>query len=201
MNNQLVEIPFRKNVLRAVKVDDAVYVAMRPVCECIGIDWASQSVKLNNEIAKFSCCDIATTGSDGKTYIMLCIPLNKLNGWLFSINPNKVRPAIRDTLISYQEECFTALYEYFTTGSAVRPVASSKPTSEEEDAYYVSVLSEHLGEILAAWNNNIEPALIKLESPIAKRLHDRFSESSALLDKVDRRIRNRLSPGQKPRIN
>lgn len=200
MNDQLVEITFRNNIINAVKVDDDVYVAMRPICQNIGLDWASQYAKLRKCHQKFGCCDI-TTPSQGGPQLTLCIPLRKLNGWLFSVNTEKVRPDIRDNLIAYQEECFTALYDYFTKGSAVRPTTSTKPTSEEEDAYYVSVLSQHLGEILSAWYNNIEPALLKLESPIAKRLHDRFSESSTLLDKVDRRIRNRLSTGQKPRIN
>ncbi len=31
---------------------------------------------------------MTTTGKDGKTRKVLAMPLKKLNGWLFSINPN-----------------------------------------------------------------------------------------------------------------
>ncbi|MFP1749180.1 phage antirepressor N-terminal domain-containing protein [Lonsdalea quercina] len=95
------------------------YVAMRPIVENIGIDWAAQFVKLKKQSEKFGCCDIATP-SNGGLQKMLCIPLRKLNGWLFSINPAKVRADIRDKLIQYQEECFTALHDYWTKGVAAR---------------------------------------------------------------------------------
>ncbi|MFP1951756.1 phage antirepressor N-terminal domain-containing protein [Lonsdalea quercina] len=100
-------------------VSGIAYVAMRPIVENIGIDWAAQFVKLKKQSEKYGCCDIATPSSGGLQK-MLCIPLRKLNGWLFSINPAKVRADIRDKLIQYQEECFTALYNYWTKGAAVR---------------------------------------------------------------------------------
>lgn len=76
---------------------------------------------------------------------MLCIPLRKLNGWLFSINPEKVRADIRDKLIQYQEECFTALHDYWNKGVAVNP---RKSTTEERtslrDAVNLLVSKRHL---------------------------------------------------------
>jgi hypothetical protein len=56
---------------------------------------------------------------------MGCLPLKKLNGWLFSINPEKVRADIRDKLIQYQEECFTVLHDYWTKGQSVNPRKTS----------------------------------------------------------------------------
>jgi len=41
------------------------------------------------------------------------IPLSKLNGWLFSINPNKVKPEVKTKLIEYKNECFDVLYKHF----------------------------------------------------------------------------------------
>ncbi|MDM3533644.1 phage antirepressor N-terminal domain-containing protein [Serratia marcescens] len=120
------------------------YVAMRPIVENIGIDWASQFVKLKNQGEKFGCCDI-TTPSKGGIQKMLCIPLKKLNGWLFSINPSKVRADIRDKLIAYQEECFTVLHDYWTKGAAVR---KSGTTVDERtplrDAVNMLVSKKHL---------------------------------------------------------
>lgn len=102
------------------------YVAMREIVEGIGLNWASQSVKLNQNSRKFSCCDIATTGKDGKKYEMLCMPIKKLNGWLFSINPNKVRADLKERLENYQEECFLALWDYWTEGVARRDEVKNK---------------------------------------------------------------------------
>lgn len=117
MNNKLY-IPFDGKKLIAVEHDGQIYVAMRPIVEGIGLEWARQAEKLNH--TKFSCVHMYTTGVDGKKYQMLCIPLKKLNGWLFSVNPEKVKESIRNTLIAYQEECFVVLYDYWHQGEAIR---------------------------------------------------------------------------------
>lgn len=96
------------------------YVAMKQVAENIGLAWGSQQQKLMQNKDKFNYIDIDMVANDGKKRLMGCIPLRKLNGWLFSINPAKVRADIRDKLISYQEECFTVLHDYWTKGEAVR---------------------------------------------------------------------------------
>ncbi|MGY6089059.1 phage antirepressor N-terminal domain-containing protein [Avibacterium paragallinarum] len=50
----------------------------------------------------------------------------KLNGWLFSINPNKVRADLKTRLEEYQEECFLALWDYWTEGIARRDEVKRK---------------------------------------------------------------------------
>ena len=76
---------------------------------------------------------------------MLCLPLRKLNGWLFSINPSKVRADIRDKLIAYQEECFTVLHDYWTKGAAVRkPGTTVDERTPLRDAVNMLVSKKHL---------------------------------------------------------
>ncbi|EPK1682136.1 phage antirepressor N-terminal domain-containing protein [Klebsiella aerogenes] len=112
-------VPFNgQQVLTAVAAG-VTYVAMRQIVENIGIDWTGQSVKLRKMKDKFNCRDISMVAADGKIRKHLCLPLKKLNGWLFSINPEKVRADIRDKLIQYQEECFTVLHDYWTKGAAI----------------------------------------------------------------------------------
>ncbi|MCO0990595.1 phage antirepressor N-terminal domain-containing protein, partial [Escherichia coli] len=77
---------------------------------------------------------------------LLCLPLKKLNGWLFSINPEKVRADIRDKLIQYQEECFSVLHDYWTKGHVVNPrkakkVLPGKITTEQQEAIKQLVMS------------------------------------------------------------
>ena len=102
------------------------YVAMREIVEGIGLDWKNQHKKLTAYQQKFSCGLITTTGKDGKKYEMLCMPIKKLNGWLFSINPNKVRADLKERLENYQEECFLALWDYWTEGVARRDEVKNK---------------------------------------------------------------------------
>jgi hypothetical protein len=115
------EVLFKGDTLTTIENGGMQYVAMRPVVEAIGMDWKSQHRKLVEHREKFNYGDMTTVAADGKLREMGCIPLRKLNGWLFSINPNKVKATIRDKLISYQEECFAVLHDYWTKGVVVNP--------------------------------------------------------------------------------
>ena len=89
-------IEFMGKKLLGVKVDDEVYVAMKPVVEGMGLVWSSQLQKLNKFRHEYNHVDIDMVAQDGKKRSMTCIPLTKLNGWLFSINKNKVHPDLRE---------------------------------------------------------------------------------------------------------
>lgn len=116
----ITEIEFNGDKLTTVREGGVEYVAMKPVIEAIGLDWKSQHRKLIAQKGKYGCGHM-TMPSRGGVQEMLCIPIRKLNGWLFSINPAKVRADIRDKLIQYQEECFAVLHDYWTKGVAINP--------------------------------------------------------------------------------
>ncbi len=121
MNNELQvsTVDFYGKDLTTIKEGEIEYVAMRPIVDGIGLEWKSQHRKLINNKEKFNCGHMTTVAADGKQREMLCIPLKKLNGYLFSINPEKVHERIKDKVILYQEECFKTLYDYFTKGFAL----------------------------------------------------------------------------------
>ncbi|AWB52331.1 phage antirepressor N-terminal domain-containing protein [Pasteurella multocida] len=128
ISTQTQTISFYGSQLITLKVDDVIYTAVRPIAEALGLSWSTQKRKLDNSMTKFSCVHMNTTGSDGKTYEMLCMPLKKLNGWLFSINPEKVRSDLKEKVIQYQEECFEALYNYWYHGKAERKTTTDERT-------------------------------------------------------------------------
>lgn len=139
-------VPFNGQQILTAVAAGVTYVAMRQIVENIGIDWTGQSVKLRKMKDKFNCRDISMVAADGKLRKLLCIPLKKLNGWLFSINPEKVRADIRDKLIQYQEECFTVLHDYWTKGHVVNPRKAKKAlpgkiTAEQQEAIKQLVMS------------------------------------------------------------
>lgn len=154
-------VQFHGQPIITAMVAGVAYVAMKPIVENLDLDWATQLRKLKSNDghmttlgcerdghmttpSKFGCGDISIP-TKGGIQKMLCIPLKKLNGWLFSINPSKVRADIRDKLIAYQEECFTVLHDYWTKGAAVR---RSGTTVDERtplrDAVNMLVSKKHL---------------------------------------------------------
>lgn len=123
---QALKVNFLGQEITLIDNNGVAYVAMREIVLGIGLEWARQAQKLNKQKEKFSCVHMPTTGKDGKQYEMLCMPIKKLNGWLFSINPNKVRSDLKEKLENYQEECFLALWDYWTTGIARRDEVKQK---------------------------------------------------------------------------
>ncbi|MEQ8231744.1 MAG: phage antirepressor N-terminal domain-containing protein [Gammaproteobacteria bacterium] len=118
MSDQLISVPFRAETLYIVEHLNQPFVPMKPVVEAIGLDWRGQQAKIR---AAQRYGDISIPlHSPGGMQDTLCIPLRKLNGWLFSINPAKVKPELRDTILAYQEECFQVLFEYWHNGVARR---------------------------------------------------------------------------------
>ncbi|MDG6808435.1 phage antirepressor N-terminal domain-containing protein [Glaesserella parasuis] len=120
-------ISFYGSELITLKVEDVIYTAVKPIVEAMGLDWGGQQQKLSKSGGKFGCRDISMP-TNGGLQKMICMPLKKLNGWLFSINPEKVRPDLKDRVIQYQEECFEALYNYWHFGKAERKTTTDERT-------------------------------------------------------------------------
>lgn len=114
MTTQTLTVQFHNQTLTAAMIGDIPYVAMKPICENIGLDWASQYSRIKRHpMLNSVIVMITTTGNDGKLYEMLMLPLKYLNGWLFGVDANRVKPEIKERLLDYQRECFDVLAKHF----------------------------------------------------------------------------------------
>ncbi|WP_038348970.1 phage antirepressor N-terminal domain-containing protein [Escherichia coli] len=139
-----INVPFHGTNLFLVGINNEPYVPMRPVVEGMGLVWAAQFVKLKQRFAK-GISEIEIPSAGGKQ-LMTCLAFRKFAAWLSSIQPNKVRPEIRDKVIQYQEECDDVLYEYWTKGHVVNPRKAKKAlpgkiTTEQQEAIKQLVMS------------------------------------------------------------
>jgi len=90
-------------------------VAIKPICEALGIDVDSQRKKLNEDPILSSVTVLSTaTGTDGKQYQMVTIPFMFVFGWLFRIDSRNVKEEAKEAVLKYQIECYRALYNHFT---------------------------------------------------------------------------------------
>lgn len=113
MNAQLMPVPFHDDTVVLLGRDNEPYVAMRSIVENMGLAWQVQHRKINERFSSV-VTEMVTTGADGKQYGMTCLPLRKLAAWLYTINPKKVAPELRDKIIQYQEECDEVLWRHWT---------------------------------------------------------------------------------------
>lgn len=90
-------------------------VAIRPICDALGIDFSAQLQRLKrDEILSSTVVTITTVGGDGKSREMITIPLKYVFGWLFTIETSKVREDAQQAVRQYKIMCYDALYNYFT---------------------------------------------------------------------------------------
>ena len=110
-----INVAIINNVSLQVVADEREQlVAVKPVCEILGVDYPGQFAKLKEHPLYSSVIGLSsTTGADGKTYEMVCLPLRYFPSWLFSINPNNVKEEVRENLMEYQKKCNDILYDYF----------------------------------------------------------------------------------------
>lgn len=111
--NQVQNISFHGQTVPVFTQNNQHYVAMKPICENIGLDWKAQYDRIKRHAVLSEGMVMITTPSKGGKQQTICLPLDYLNGWLFSVEATRVKPQIRESLLQYQRECFRVLNEYF----------------------------------------------------------------------------------------
>lgn len=103
-------------VLVADGAEQEVYVPVRPLVELLGLSWGSQLQRLRKDPVLAEEVHQIRVETAGGPQAMAAIPLDFLQGWLFGINANRVKEAVRPRLIRYQRECYRVLAEAFHEG-------------------------------------------------------------------------------------
>lgn len=117
MNNQTTTIAtVNKSTLTAIATANDTVIPMRPICEALGVNFSSQLKRAKRHpILSSTVVTVTTVGADGKDREMVCLPLEFVYGWLFTIDSTQVALNAREAVINYQRECYHALYNHFTT--------------------------------------------------------------------------------------
>ena len=113
-------ISFNNQSLINVEQNGNHYVAMKPICENIGLAWEPQVLRIKRDEVLSQGMIVMIIPTNGGNQNMICLPIEYLNGWLFGIDINRCKPEIRDTLIKYKKECYQALHDYWFNGKAER---------------------------------------------------------------------------------
>lgn len=121
--------------------DGEAFVPVRPICEIMGLDWASQHRKLTAPESRSRCTMMVATGADGKRYQMFCIAYPDFLMWLATITISRVREEAReplrrlkaeiklvrpahyhDRLLGESREAVTQLQGFLTDYLAMKPI-------------------------------------------------------------------------------
>ena len=105
----------RVNNVDIIATSDEQMIAIRPICEALGIDYSRQLKKIKEDPDLGPTVGMKpTVAADGKQREMLCLPVEFIFGWLFTINPDNVNEDAREAVRRYRMECYRTLYRHFT---------------------------------------------------------------------------------------
>src|SRR5579859_3448727 len=94
-----------------------IYVPLRPICEYLGLSWSSQLQRLkDDEVLSEGLSSVLLSNTEGRQrYTVTCLQLELLPGWLFSLNPKRVRADLQEKIKHYRRDCYRVLWEAFNT--------------------------------------------------------------------------------------
>lgn len=178
MSTELMKIDFQDDQIVAFKDDDKIYVNIKGICTSLGLDFSSQRKKLLSDPTyskSLSRGDITTVKGERES---LFLDSDLLQGWLFSIQTNRLKPDIRAKHILYKRECFKVLNDYFTKGIAI---------NQRGDA--LSTLTDRVDEIEARLSRQA-PSLHqdKVREGILKAVSGGEKSTSQLYDFFNRHV-------------
>ncbi len=130
MNQQTISIINGVEISAVSDESGNIFVPVKPICQAIGIDHDAQRqrIKRHRKLSSVAVT-VTATGTDGKSYEMLALPLQYVYGWLFSIDLSMVAESALPTVEKYQDECYDVLYHHFT-GSMQRTIETNNAEIE-----------------------------------------------------------------------
>lgn len=135
-SGNIITVNFRQDTLFAVERDDGVFVAVKPICDSLGLAWAKQLERIKRDPILAEGVTIMVIPSPGGAQETTCLKLELVNGWLFTIDESRVKDEeIRQRVLTYKRECYKVLFDAFYGKKATPkdPVPATEETSDNEN--------------------------------------------------------------------
>lgn len=130
----LITVNFRQDTLFAVERDDGVFVAVKPMCESLGLAWQSQHQRIKDDPVLSEGITTIVIPSPGGAQETTCLKLDLVNGWLFKIDSRRVKEEVRPKLLAYQRECYRVLFDaFYGKRNQPEPLPEAEETNDNEN--------------------------------------------------------------------
>ncbi|MET0337895.1 MAG: phage antirepressor N-terminal domain-containing protein [Caulobacter sp.] len=142
---KIITVNFRGDDLYGFENDDGVFVAVKPICDAIGMKWEGQRQRLNRDpVLREGTCIMQVAQSVFGMSEVTCLRMDLVNGWLFGIDSSRIKDeATREKVIMYQRECHSVLFKHFYKGEKAEPIAmEDHEQGSEPDAGRIRMVTE-----------------------------------------------------------
>ena len=129
--SQIITVDFQGDVIFAVEREGAPFVAVKPISDRLGLSWVNQLRRINRDPILAEGVAIMAIPSLGGVQETTCLQLDLINGWLFGIDHDRVKPELRERVLAYKRSCYAALFAYFHPTPAAQEVVEREATESE----------------------------------------------------------------------
>ncbi len=137
------EIKFYDDLVVALRLEDGtVCVPIRPICDVLGINWASQSKRIKRDDVLSENVTVVIMATVKGKREMLALPVEYLNGWMFGLTTSKLKPELQAKLKQYKQDCYRVLAEAFGRNNVTaRPDDKLMQSAEPSAVAYRNALA------------------------------------------------------------
>lgn len=139
----IVTVNFRGDDLYGFKNDDGVFMAVKPMCEAMGIPFEPQRQRMARDpiLSKATSIMLAPFASS-RGQEVTCLLVKRVNFWLAGVDTGRIKDdSVRERVRLYQEECADVLYEHFAGRSLPVP-ADVGVTPDTSDSVKLRMVGE-----------------------------------------------------------
>lgn len=187
---ELVTVNFRNDTIFGFRQEDGIYIAVAPICETLGLVVRKQRERIMRDPILSEGGTIMVLPSPGGPQETLCLRLELIHGWLFTLDESRVRDdETKQKVLAYKRECYRVLYEHFM-GKGKRAEASLDDESGEEPVNLRKSLvteTRHTFGTQAAREMWFKMNLPVVPSMLAQPETDLFSYSAIKHDQSDQK--------------
>ena len=127
--NAMMQVDFHGEPVWAAEEDGNILVAVKPICDALGIGWEAQRQRIQRDAILSEGTCVIQAPSPGGPQETVCLRLGLLNGWLFGIDERRLaEPEAREKVLTYKRECHDVLFAHFYARAAE---ATGEPAAVE----------------------------------------------------------------------
>lgn len=175
--------------INAVLDNGEHYVAIKSICDALGMDSTRQVSKLESN-DDFSIRHMSYTAADGKNYKTSFLTAKQTTGWLYSISTAKVKPETKKFLKHFKAELEDVIHQHYNEGATFNtqkflddPYAAMKAETEAK-----LKMIDQIIELKRIEKEQAE-TITKQEYDGSLRFRDGYMSCAAFADTLDDRTR------------
>lgn len=112
--NKIMTANFQGTDFLGVELDGMVFVVLKPLVEAMGLAWNGQLERIKRNAVLLEGMRMERIPSPrGGNQETAVLRLDRLHGWLFTVDSGHVREEIRDRVQMFQRECHQVLSAHF----------------------------------------------------------------------------------------